>query len=86
MEIRHALHHLGEITGEITTNDLLENIFSKFCLPAEGGYWKVAGVKCSLFGLILGFQKVLYILLGICAPYSSCQGSKGAIPESFSSY
>jgi hypothetical protein len=36
---RQALHHLGEITGEITTDDLLENIFSKFCLPAEGGYW-----------------------------------------------
>jgi tRNA modification GTPase len=32
MEIRQALHHLGEITGEITTNDLLNNIFSKFCI------------------------------------------------------
>jgi tRNA modification GTPase len=32
MEIRQALHHLGEITGEITTDDLLENIFSKFCI------------------------------------------------------
>jgi len=31
-EIRHALHSLGEITGEITTDDLLENIFSKFCI------------------------------------------------------
>ena len=31
-DIRHALHHLGEITGEITTDDLLENIFSKFCI------------------------------------------------------
>jgi tRNA modification GTPase len=30
MDIRQALHHLGEITGEITTDDLLENIFSKF--------------------------------------------------------
>jgi len=27
MEIRQAFHHLGEIT----TDDLLENIFSKFC-------------------------------------------------------
>jgi hypothetical protein len=27
--------------GEITTDDLLEVIFSKFCLPAEGGYWKI---------------------------------------------
>lgn len=32
MDIRQALHHLGEITGQITTDDLLENIFSKFCI------------------------------------------------------
>ncbi len=32
LDIRQALHHLGEITGEITTEDLLENIFSKFCI------------------------------------------------------
>ena len=31
-DIRLALHHLGEITGEITTDDLLGNIFSKFCI------------------------------------------------------
>ena len=32
IDIRKALHHLGEITGEITTEDLLGNIFSKFCI------------------------------------------------------
>lgn len=32
MDIRNALFHLGQITGEITTDDLLENIFSKFCI------------------------------------------------------
>lgn len=32
MDIRQALHFLGEITGQITTDDLLENIFSKFCI------------------------------------------------------
>ncbi|WP_250630288.1 tRNA uridine-5-carboxymethylaminomethyl(34) synthesis GTPase MnmE [Rhodoflexus caldus] len=32
MDIRHALRALGEITGEITTEDLLGNIFSKFCI------------------------------------------------------
>jgi tRNA modification GTPase len=32
MDIRQSLHQLGEITGEITTDDLLENIFSKFCI------------------------------------------------------
>ncbi len=31
-EIRQVLHHLGEITGEITTEDILGNIFSKFCV------------------------------------------------------
>lgn len=31
-DIRKALFHLGEITGEITTDDLLGNIFSKFCI------------------------------------------------------
>jgi tRNA modification GTPase len=32
MDIRQSLHYLGEITGTITTEDLLENIFSKFCI------------------------------------------------------
>ena len=32
MDIRRALHYLGEITGEITTEDLLDHIFSKFCI------------------------------------------------------
>lgn len=33
MDIRQSLHYLGEITGIIiTTDDLLENIFSKFCI------------------------------------------------------
>jgi tRNA modification GTPase len=32
MDIRQALHYLGEITGSITTEDLLDNIFSKFCI------------------------------------------------------
>lgn len=32
LDIRQSLHHLGEITGEITTDDLLDNIFSKFCI------------------------------------------------------
>ncbi len=31
-DIRHALHYLGEITGEIHTDDLLESIFSRFCI------------------------------------------------------
>jgi tRNA modification GTPase len=26
------LFHLGEITGDVTTDDLLANIFSKFCI------------------------------------------------------
>jgi len=31
-DIRTALYHLGEITGEVTTDDLLGNIFSRFCI------------------------------------------------------
>lgn len=32
LDIRQSLYHLGEITGVVTTDDLLENIFSKFCI------------------------------------------------------
>jgi tRNA modification GTPase len=32
LDIRHCLHYLGEITGEITTDDRLDYIFSKFCI------------------------------------------------------
>jgi tRNA modification GTPase len=32
VDIRNALHHLGLITGQVTTDDLLTNIFSKFCI------------------------------------------------------
>lgn len=32
LEIRNCLYHLGEITGEITNEDKLDYIFSKFCI------------------------------------------------------
>ncbi|MBK9928827.1 MAG: hypothetical protein IPP04_02970 [Saprospiraceae bacterium] len=32
MDIRQALHYLGEITGEVTTDELLESIFGRFCI------------------------------------------------------
>jgi tRNA modification GTPase len=31
-DIKQALYFLGEITGQVTTDDLLETIFSKFCI------------------------------------------------------
>ena len=31
-DIRLALHHLGELTGTISSDDLLANIFGKFCI------------------------------------------------------
>lgn len=32
MDIRQAMFHLGTITGDISTDDLLGNIFAKFCI------------------------------------------------------
>lgn len=32
IDIRHAIHYLGEITGEITTDEILGNIFRNFCI------------------------------------------------------
>lgn len=32
MDIREILYSLGEITGEVTTDEVLGNIFSKFCI------------------------------------------------------
>lgn len=31
-DIRESIHYIGEITGEITTDEVLTNIFSKFCI------------------------------------------------------
>lgn len=32
LDIRRSLHYLGEITGEVSNEDLLDYIFSKFCI------------------------------------------------------
>jgi tRNA modification GTPase len=32
VDLRMALYHLGEITGEITTDEILGNIFGRFCI------------------------------------------------------
>lgn len=32
LDIKYALNHLGEITGEISNEEILGNIFSKFCI------------------------------------------------------
>jgi tRNA modification GTPase len=31
-DVRRVIHHIGEITGEITSDDILHSIFSKFCI------------------------------------------------------
>ena len=32
LDIRRCLHYLGEITGEVTTEDRLGYIFGRFCI------------------------------------------------------
>src|SRR5690606_24059351 len=32
IDIRQALYHFGEITGQVTNDELLGNIFGKFCI------------------------------------------------------
>jgi len=32
IDIRQAVYFLGEITGEITNDEILENIFKNFCI------------------------------------------------------
>ena len=32
IDLRAALHTLGTITGEITNEDILDSIFSRFCI------------------------------------------------------
>ena len=32
IDLREAIHNLGEITGSVTTDDLLGSIFSNFCI------------------------------------------------------
>jgi len=32
VDLRNAMNHLGEITGEITTDDVLNEIFGRFCI------------------------------------------------------
>ena len=39
--IRQSLHHHGEITGEITPDEIPSGMYGTFCLPATGRYWKV---------------------------------------------
>lgn len=31
-DLRDALHHIGSITGKVSTDDILNNIFAKFCI------------------------------------------------------
>ncbi|MBU82532.1 MAG: hypothetical protein CMB88_02020, partial [Flammeovirgaceae bacterium] len=32
LDIKYALDNLGQITGEVTNDEILDNIFSKFCI------------------------------------------------------
>jgi len=32
LDLRQALHHLGSITGDISSEDLLDSVFTRFCI------------------------------------------------------
>jgi len=32
IDLRSALDHLGEITGAVVTDDILDRVFSRFCI------------------------------------------------------
>ena len=32
LDVKYALDNLGQITGEVTNDEILGNIFSKFCI------------------------------------------------------
>ncbi len=32
VDLRDALYHLGTITGDVTSDDILSNIFGRFCV------------------------------------------------------
>ncbi|MCS7027778.1 MAG: tRNA uridine-5-carboxymethylaminomethyl(34) synthesis GTPase MnmE [Bacteroidia bacterium] len=32
IDVKHALHYLGQVTGEVTPNDVLADIFANFCI------------------------------------------------------
>ena len=31
-DLKQALYYLGEVTGEVTSDEILSNVFSKFCI------------------------------------------------------
>ncbi len=49
MDIRQSLHYLGEITGAITTDDLLDNIFRSFVSGSEIPIQKYTTNELSFF-------------------------------------
>ena len=32
IDLKHALHYLGSITGEVSVDNVLEHVFSHFCI------------------------------------------------------
>src|SRR5207237_430832 len=52
MEIRYALDELGSITGEVTNDELLNSIFTRFCI----------GICCyQIFGSSLTLLRLIYV-------------------------
>ncbi|MEZ4546888.1 MAG: hypothetical protein R3B51_03850 [Thermodesulfobacteriota bacterium] len=49
--MRVALDSLGEITGEVTTEDVLGRIFSKFCV-GEGNKYEIRYVSRETMAIV----------------------------------
>ena len=59
-DLREATHHLGSITGAVTSDDLLHTIFSRYCIGKETNRHYAFICRCNYFSFILQFRYLKY--------------------------